>query len=68
MVASCRGWVQGSDIHILGKLQQDAEMLSMSRKKKNARRIKESREGYEQACELLGLDPKPALDASVRKK
>ncbi|KAI7874919.1 hypothetical protein K492DRAFT_173932 [Lichtheimia hyalospora FSU 10163] len=62
------GWVQEQNIHTLGKLQQDAEMLSLSRKKKNARRIKESREGYEQACKLLGLDPKPALDASVRKK
>ncbi|KAI8141930.1 hypothetical protein BJV82DRAFT_616493 [Fennellomyces sp. T-0311] len=62
------GWVTRTDIFSLGDPRHDTDMLLMARKKKNSRRIKESRTGYAFACGVLGLDPAPALDASVPSK
>ena len=63
-----RGWVSRTDIFALGDPHHDTEMLLVARKKKNSRRIKESRAGYEFACKILGLDPLPALSNSLSLK
>ncbi|KAG2222904.1 hypothetical protein INT45_013535 [Circinella minor] len=62
------GWVSRTDIFALGDPEHDTEMLLVARKKRNYRRIKESRVGYEFACKILGLDPLPALNNSTFSK
>lgn len=62
-----RGWVAKTDVYVFGDEAQDTEMLLLARKTKKHARIKESREGYQFACEILGLNPEHALKASIRK-
>jgi hypothetical protein len=42
-------------------------MLFQARKTKKAHRIKEVKNGYRHACELVHIDPQPQLDQVFKK-
>ncbi|KAI9480446.1 MAG: hypothetical protein EXX96DRAFT_562637 [Benjaminiella poitrasii] len=63
------GWIDKSEIHALGNLETDIDMLSQAKKSKKSYRIREVKQGYNYVCSsLLHIDPQRALTQVFRKK
>ncbi|KAI7905371.1 uncharacterized protein BX663DRAFT_499491 [Cokeromyces recurvatus] len=63
------GWIDKSEIHVLGDLDTDIDMLLQTKKSKKSYRIREVKNGYRHVCySLLQIDPQIALTSVFKQK
>ncbi|GAA5811396.1 hypothetical protein MFLAVUS_004831 [Mucor flavus] len=61
------GWVEREYIYPFGDSKIDTNMILLAKRTKKSYRIKEVRNGYEYACELIHKDPMPQIRAVFKK-